>query len=226
RDIKPENLLLDKDGRVKVADFGIAKMLGVTNGGATTAASGVAQDLTHAALGTPGYTAPEQSTDPQRVDSRADIFSLGVVFYELLTGELPGKPLQPPSRKVHIDVRLDEVVLRAMENQPERRYQHVSEVKSRVETITSSMGERACGAGSEESSEPAAAKVRGALLALGVLAGLLALVFWRSFIPDYVLFSNVRPLGLLQAEWMGLPSGLAGWGAVSSWRRSHYACWG
>jgi tRNA A-37 threonylcarbamoyl transferase component Bud32 len=134
RDIKPENLLLDKDGRVKVADFGIARMLGAANGSGD-AATGVPQSLTQSTLGTPGYTAPEQKTDPQRVDSRADIYSLGVVFYELLTGELPGKPLQPPSRKVQIDVRLDEVVLQALAKEPQRRYQQASQVKTALETI-------------------------------------------------------------------------------------------
>jgi capsular polysaccharide biosynthesis protein len=69
------------------------------------------------------------------VDSRADIYSLGVVFYELLIGELPGKPLQPPSRKVQIDVRLDEVVLQALEKEPQRRYQQASQVKTALETI-------------------------------------------------------------------------------------------
>jgi serine/threonine protein kinase len=80
RDIKPENLLLDKDGRVKVADFGIAKMLGTTDAGKGGGASAPG-NTTQTAVGTPGYSAPEQKTDPQRVDSRADIYSLGVVFY-------------------------------------------------------------------------------------------------------------------------------------------------
>ena len=134
RDIKPENLLLDKAGRVKVADFGIAKMLGTIKGNQAGEPAS-AENTTQSTVGTPGYSAPEQKTDPSRVDSRADIYSLGVVFYEMLTGELPGKPLEPPSRKVHIDVRLDEVVLRALEKKPELRYQQANEVKTCVEII-------------------------------------------------------------------------------------------
>ena len=135
RDIKPENLLLDKAGRVKVADFGIAKMLGAVNADGAAGESAVPENLTQSTVGTPGYSAPEQKTDPRRVDSRADIYSLGVVFYEMLTGELPGKSIEPPSRKVQIDVRFDRVVLRALERKPELRYQQVSEVKTAVETI-------------------------------------------------------------------------------------------
>src|ERR1017187_9767247 len=137
RDIKPENLLLDKSGRVKVVDFGIAKMLDTANGGGD-GRTATPENVTQSTVGTPGYSAPEQKTDPQRVDSRADIYSLGVVFYELLTGELPGKPLQPPSKKVQIDVRLDEVVLRALEQKPELRYQQASALKTQVETIATS----------------------------------------------------------------------------------------
>jgi predicted Ser/Thr protein kinase len=132
RDIKPDNILLDRKGRVKIADFGIAKILGT--------AEDPAIPVTQGAIGTPHYMAPEQVEKPQTVDHRADIFSLGVVFYEMLTGELPLGKFGPPSsspRGLQMDVRLDEVVLRALERKPELRYQHASQVKTAVETIAS-----------------------------------------------------------------------------------------
>jgi tRNA A-37 threonylcarbamoyl transferase component Bud32 len=133
RDIKPENILLDKQGRVKIADFGIAKLLGAD--GRVAALTGDQQ-----VVGTPHYMAPEQVEKPAIVDHRADIFSLGVVFYEMLTGELPLGKFAPPSRMVKMDVRLDEVVLHALEKEPERRYQQASQVKTDVETIARTEG--------------------------------------------------------------------------------------
>jgi serine/threonine protein kinase len=146
RDIKPENILMDRRGRVKVADFGLAKLIGVGNEpvAAGGAAAGSAS-ITDAGkiMGTPQYMSPEQIHAPGEVDHRADIYALGVVFYQMLTGELPGKPLVPPSRacgKVHIDVRLDEVVLRALEKKPELRFQQASVLKTEVETIAGAPG--------------------------------------------------------------------------------------
>src|SRR5690606_19791123 len=81
---------------------------------------------------------PEQMLGSKTVDHRADIYSLGIVFYELLTGQVPMGRFDPPSRKVQIDVRLDEVVLRTLEQEPERRYQQASEVKSDVEAVSGS----------------------------------------------------------------------------------------
>src|ERR1017187_723682 len=92
---------------------------------------------------TPAYMAPEQAEHPFDVDHRVDIYALGVVFYQMLTGELPGKRIEPPSRKVQMDVHLDEIVLRALEREPERRYQTASELKTVVESVAAEPRERA-----------------------------------------------------------------------------------
>jgi serine/threonine protein kinase len=130
RDIKPENILIDTAGRVKIADFGVAKLSGEAGRRVTLTLSG-------SALGTPAYMAPEQIERPQDVDHRADIYSLGVVFYEMLTGELPLGRFPAPSETPGIDPRLDTVVFRTLEKQRERRYQTAGEMKTQVENVAS-----------------------------------------------------------------------------------------
>jgi predicted Ser/Thr protein kinase len=133
RDIKPENVLITREGRVKIADFGLAKLADREFGDVSlTGASQV--------MGTLHYMAPEQWERPKEVDHRADIYSLGVVFYEMLTGELPVGRFEPPSKKAQLDVRVDEVVMRSIERDRERRWQRADEMKTQVSALSSPTG--------------------------------------------------------------------------------------
>jgi tRNA A-37 threonylcarbamoyl transferase component Bud32 len=188
RDIKPENILMDRLGRVKVADFGLAKIVAAVCDRLESDGSEVRQSQTAATenlteagkvIGTPQYMAPEQVSHPAEVDHRADIYALGVVFYQMLTGELPGKRLEPPSKKVQIDVRLDEIVLRALEQKPELRYQQASVLKTQVETISAEAPKSESRATRPEA-PPRLSRVQSiALTVLNILlAGLLVFVGW------------------------------------------------
>ncbi len=126
RDIKPANVMVSTESQVKVADFGLARL--------NNPAEDWGHTMTGAVMGTPDYMAPEQ-TRGMAVDHRADIYSLGVMLYEMLCGEVPRGVFEPPSRKVQVDVRIDEVVLKAMQSEPERRYQNTVEMKTDVDAI-------------------------------------------------------------------------------------------
>ena len=179
RDIKPENILLDKKGRVKIVDFGLAKLLKSSQDDHSLTGSG------HV-MGTLHYMAPEQMENPLSVDSRADVYSLGVVFYEMLTGELPLGRFALPSHKVQMDVRLDEVVLRSLEKERHLRYQHASDVKTDVIAITSSDPGTAKTLISAARSEATRTAPRVTLML--VLSGVWAIALWA----DFLVFRLVR----------------------------------
>lgn len=126
RDIKPANILLTKDWRVKVADFGLAKRFDADNSLMTRS---------NVSLGTPDYAAPEQFKDPASVDHRADIYSIGVTFYQMLTGELPRGAWQAPSAMVNTDPRLDPILIKALMPRREDRYQSVRELQQSLASI-------------------------------------------------------------------------------------------
>jgi serine/threonine protein kinase len=128
RDIKPSNVLIDSDGRVKVADFGLAKL--------TDKAQNTGLTQTGMAMGTPDYVAPETLTLGVEVDGRADIYAVGVMLYQMLTGDIPRGMFKMPSQKFQsIDPRFDAIVRRALEHDREERYQTSHQLRIDLDVI-------------------------------------------------------------------------------------------
>jgi serine/threonine protein kinase len=126
RDIKPSNIMLTRDGRIKMCDFGLAKRHDVESSFHTQSGTG---------MGTPDYAAPEQFSADASIDHRADIYALGVMIYQMLTGQLPRGVWKPPTQHTECDPQWDEIVSHAMQTDPKDRYQAASEVKTDVSQI-------------------------------------------------------------------------------------------
>jgi len=128
RDIKPGNVMLDRHGNVKVADFGIASMASQREGIQLTAPS--------SPLGTLDYMAPEQRDNDKHVDQRADVYSVGVMLYEMLTGELPRGAYPPPSRiRPELDAGWDKIIESTLQPRPENRLGDMEELARQIEEI-------------------------------------------------------------------------------------------
>ena len=124
-DIKPSNLMVTHDGTVKLADFGLAQLMDPGN----------RQDDTFTPMGTPEYAAPELWEPGVVMDHRADLYSLGCVFYEMLTGAPPEGQFQLPAASLKLDARVDTIITRCMQRKPDLRYQSAAEIKQAFEAL-------------------------------------------------------------------------------------------
>jgi serine/threonine-protein kinase len=146
RDIKPANLIKEKSGVVKVTDFGIAK---IKEGGGTTGQTVLTKS--GFLLGTPHYMSPEQIREPKDAGAKSDVYSSGVVLYEMLTGTLPfnsrslpklidaiyrGEKQKPSALRPEIDAELEEIVMKAMSPRLEQRYDTAREFYEALEEFT------------------------------------------------------------------------------------------
>ncbi len=154
RDLKPENILIDANGRPRIVDFGLALLTDPDTQNLT---------MTGTRMGTASYASPEQQEDSHAVDHRTDLYSLGVMFYEMLTGGIPRGKFGNPSEKSDSDPRLDEVILQTLEQDPDRRPRDAKELQEKIRSTL---------AGAKKKPEAPAKPKPGGLL-IGIAGGAL-----------------------------------------------------
>ncbi len=177
RDIKPENVMILDDDSVKLMDFGISKLM-----------SSTALTTTSVVMGTPHYMSPEQHKDSASVDARSDIFSLGVMLYEILSGNVPTGAYKPASQlRREVPPMLDPIVAKCLDPDPNKRYQSAKELRDALASLLQLLesGGDTRGAGAEHSTVSRKKAVtsplrKGVGIALAVLVVLVAgLGLWK-----------------------------------------------
>ncbi len=180
RDIKPANILVNREGEIKVADFGLAKQH--DGGGGLT--------KSNMAMGTPDFVAPEALVSGMDVDGRADLYAVGVMLYNMLTGEIPRGRWLMPGEKHGSDPRFDDIIARAMESDRDERYQSATEIRSALDQILTSPLPREKGDTALPTTRPPATLPRKKSLALLlVVIGILITAIggfslWKHQTPD------------------------------------------
>ncbi len=152
RDIKPANILINMEGAVKVADFGLAKQSDAGAGGLTK---------TNMAMGTPDFVAPEALMPGVPLDGRADLYAIGVMLYQMLTGEIPRGMWTMPSAKLGTDPRFDAIIGKAMQTDRESRYQTAASIRRDLDVIMTTppaAAKKPAGQGSQQRSADAPAR--------------------------------------------------------------------
>ncbi|EFK95254.1 protein containing Serine/threonine protein kinase // C-type lectin // C-type lectin, partial [sediment metagenome] len=179
RDVKPANILVDKSGKVKIADFGLSKIL-------NPAGIDFPLTMTNESMGTPYYMAPEQIDPSRSADSRVDIYALGIIMYEMLTGDVPLGHFGLPSAKCGTSLELDGIILKALDADPQRRYQQAADIRTDIERLVASGNLDACAASSPRFLGPA---ITGGVITAVIIGGLtlLAMLFRNDRMPDDVI---------------------------------------
>jgi hypothetical protein len=188
RDIKPENVMINETGAVKLMDFGISKLVTHT---AVTATSVV--------MGTPHYMSPEQLKDSSKVDGRADVYSMGVMLYEVITGNVPmGVPKPTSQLRNEIPAIIDDIVARCLEPEADDRYQTIIDLRDELRHARAEWS----GEPTEDLGVAAGARRRrggGVLAKLRPLAAVVSV--------SLVLFLAVFAMLQIEQRWSGLVAG-------------------